>query len=239
MMFLVYYIFAILFVGMTTIKCSLYGSIDERNIAMLEKICSDAQIGPLNHPFQRYVLDNNIECVKSDISSYFNKEMKNSSGQTILHIAVIRGHLEMVEFLISEEGGCNPDTRDFHNQTALHWACRLGLSNIATTLVSKGGADIMLQNLLGKTPLFYCTPELSNELYKAFSDLRFTAVDDSGKEEVEIIRSFLDDAECDDDNDDDEPIPYHNRKKKKHLSELAQSGHRYPAKLQYKINQNL
>lgn len=247
MMFLVY-VFAILF-SMTTIKCSLYGSIDARNIAMLEKICSDTQIGPLNNPFQRYVLENNIEHVKRNISSYSNKEMTNHSGQTILHMAVIRGYSEMVEFLISEKGDCHPDTRDFHDQTALHWACRLGFRDVAITLVSKGGADIMLQNLLGKTPLFYCTPELSDELYhcssyKAFSDLSFTVIEDgchlgykSGKEEIEIIRSFLDDVRCEADSNN-QPMSYKKRKRK-HLSELAQSGYRYPPKLQYKIDKNL
>lgn len=45
---------------------------------------------------------------------------KDGTGVTPLHLAAIRGHVEVVSFLLNN--GCGPEHRDVRGDTPMHWA---------------------------------------------------------------------------------------------------------------------
>lgn len=72
-----------------------------------------------------------------------------SSGQTLLHLAVILKFTSLTEFLIAH--GIDLDARDRNGYTALHFAVLIQSKECARLLVV-AGADLEIVNALGKTP---------------------------------------------------------------------------------------
>ncbi|CCJ28454.1 unnamed protein product [Pneumocystis jirovecii] len=82
---------------------------------------------------------------------------QDENGNTALHMASANGHLNIVQFLLSQL----PETNDKHKyisiqnergNTPLHWASVNGHLEIVSELV-KGGANLHIQNDAQKTPL--------------------------------------------------------------------------------------
>ncbi len=65
-------------------------------------------------------------------------------GQTALHVACLRGHIDIVRELIAADAGVN--IRDLRGWTPLHSASIRGLADIVRVLIA-GGADINIVNI--------------------------------------------------------------------------------------------
>jgi ankyrin repeat protein len=73
----------------------------------------------------------------------------SSSGRTILHVAVIAGHEEIVKNLVKERKDKLVKMKDKRGYTALALAAELtGNTNIAKCMVEKKGGQIIRQDLL-------------------------------------------------------------------------------------------
>ncbi|KAI1731383.1 protein kinase domain-containing protein [Ditylenchus destructor] len=83
-------------------------------------------------------LRGHLECVQS------------LCGQTALHLALRRCHVDVALFLITKD--CQLDIQDENGDTPLHIASQLGLNTIVQTLCHLG-AKVDLQNSLSQTPL--------------------------------------------------------------------------------------
>lgn len=86
-------------------------------------------------------------------SGSVNQRHVMNYGRTPLHYAVIYGHKEAVEFLISK--GAEIDLKDVdHGRTALHYAAITGYMDIGEILVSKG-TNVNEEDEYGWTPLHH------------------------------------------------------------------------------------
>lgn len=73
-------------------------------------------------------------------SGYKKIDVKNTTGQTALHIACIKGYKEITEMLIEHQA--NVEVRDEEGVTPLHLACRYNKPDIVQLLVEMGQADM-------------------------------------------------------------------------------------------------
>ncbi|GBN38940.1 Death-associated protein kinase dapk-1 [Araneus ventricosus] len=79
-----------------------------------------------------------------------------SDGETALHLAAMRGHLDVVRCLI--DASANPDIADKHGCTALHWALRRHHSAIAIMLLQYG-CNIDTVDHVGEAPIHIVSRE--------------------------------------------------------------------------------
>ena len=80
-----------------------------------------------------------------------NVSAGDDDGDTPLHVAVLNGHLDMVERLLSLGAGVEPAER-MSGRTPLHYAALGGLRNIVEALL-KHGANPNVRDACGETPL--------------------------------------------------------------------------------------
>lgn len=73
-------------------------------------------------------------------SGYRKLDVKDSNGQTALHIACMKGNDDIVKMLLNAQAGVQ--ARDQEGLTALHHACRYNRGNIVKLLIELGKADI-------------------------------------------------------------------------------------------------
>lgn len=76
-------------------------------------------------------------------------EATDPVGRTCLHLAVLQGHKEIAEYLLTK--GATVNAKDTNGRTALHVAALKGNKEIASLLVSKG-ADKTIQDNDKYTP---------------------------------------------------------------------------------------
>lgn len=95
-----------------------------------------------------------IENTKKILSkTNINTHSNDSSGKTLLHQAVIKNKVSIVEFLLTH---ANPDVNiqsKLSKETALHYAARYGHLEIANLLLAQTGIDIELKDSWKRTPL--------------------------------------------------------------------------------------
>ncbi|CAH1780189.1 unnamed protein product [Owenia fusiformis] len=75
---------------------------------------------------------------------------RNERGETVLHLAAIRGDCKQTKKLI--KAGADVNAKDFAGWTALHEACNHGWLDVAKALL-RNGADVNVQGLENDTPL--------------------------------------------------------------------------------------
>ncbi|KAM4697849.1 BRCA1-associated RING domain protein 1 [Rhinophrynus dorsalis] len=82
--------------------------------------------------------------------SNFTNERRNHKGETLLHVASIKGDLRGVEELLN--GGANPNVKDNAGWTPLHEACNLGHTQVVELLL-KHQALVNTTGYQNDTPL--------------------------------------------------------------------------------------
>ena len=114
-------------------------------------------------------------------------DAKSSNGDTLLHVAIKSGQLEIAILLVNE-GKANVQQTDKEGNTPLHLASRAGYVTIVQCLIVEGAAKIEARNHLGFTPLFlacrYGRFEVVKCLVQDFSartDRRFLFDDKNGQ----------------------------------------------------------
>ena len=80
------------------------------------------------------------------------REMKGSSGWTLLHWAARRGWTDIVELLITKYN-CNVNSVDDNNITPVHRASYFGHLNVIKYLYNTGKCDLFIKAKWGDTPL--------------------------------------------------------------------------------------
>ena len=83
-------------------------------------------------------------------------DSQDQNGQTALHLALRRSHIDIALYLISKE--CDMNIKDANEDTPLHVACRLGLNSVVQMLCHLG-ADVDNVNAHGETPLHIAAKE--------------------------------------------------------------------------------
>lgn len=114
----------------------------------------------------------------------FNCNACNKFGESILHIACRRGHLEMVQFLIVNVGLKVEEIRDDYHRTPLHdafWTSTASYDVVDFLLKQPYVVDLLLvKDVRGYTPLDYARSEHRGKwlhfLWKRKSILRPTTV---------------------------------------------------------------
>jgi ankyrin repeat protein len=98
------------------------------------------------------VRSGNLDQVRRLILQKCNVETKNADGQTPLHLAVVKGHVEIARYLL-RIGGAKVESINRSRQTALHLTCAIGDLALVRLLVEEYGADNSALDKDGMTPL--------------------------------------------------------------------------------------
>ncbi|XP_073263200.1 uncharacterized protein [Populus alba] len=92
-----------------------------------------------------------IEDIASLASSGASLDSKDSLGRTAaLHMAAANGHLDIVEYLISQ--GVDLNSANKEKNTALHWACLNGHIEVVKNLIL-AGSSLGFLNSHERTPM--------------------------------------------------------------------------------------
>jgi uncharacterized protein len=105
---------------------------------------------PTAQGFRRAVEQDDLVEAKHYISGGIPVDFHFDGGQTPLMVATSAGNVAMVSYLLHE--GANPNARDEHAYTALHWAAFYGHRSVAVSLI-KNGADVNVMQRNKGTPL--------------------------------------------------------------------------------------
>ena len=99
---------------------------------------------------------------------------RNANSDTALHLAVMNGHLDIVQFFISDQH-CDPNIPSYFGVTPLHYA------------VTKGHMDIVKFLTVEK----HCDP-LSRDIPWHFTPIHYAA----NYGYLEIVKFFIEELKC-------------------------------------------
>ena len=123
---------------------------EEYPSAKFSKLSEPTKRTPKAEP-SALVEDNDLKGLEKYLSKHPGEiDALNSDGLAALHIAVDRGHLEIVKFLVSKKAKIN--ITDPYGDTPLHFAAVLDRLEIAKLLVN-AGADKNARNFSGDIPV--------------------------------------------------------------------------------------
>ncbi|KAH0540617.1 26S proteasome non-ATPase regulatory subunit 10-like isoform X1 [Cotesia glomerata] len=103
-------------------------------------------------------------CIKL-VENSADINIADKRGATPLHRAASKGNVEVLKFLLSQEG-LNIDVQDIYGNTALHLACEEDRQQEAKLLVAHG-ASLEVENKERKTPLQLASGSLARQLTKS------------------------------------------------------------------------
>ncbi|KIW68199.1 hypothetical protein PV04_04160 [Phialophora macrospora] len=104
-------------------------------------------------PLMMAVYFGHLETAKSLLNRQANREVVDEAGNPLLHIAIGKGHLEMIKLLV--EHGVQVATSDTKSgDTPLHCAIRNGSIDVGKYVMEKARALINALNNKNETPLF-------------------------------------------------------------------------------------
>jgi len=127
--------------------------------------CVDVVLEGFDHPFTIEIWFAArvgwLEVMKLFIDSGCDVDVKNTNGQTPLMCACEHRQEAMVAYLLSL--GADPNTRDIHDSTPLHYAymCFDQCKSIPEML-EKAGADHSVKNIFNRNPIWYKNKTLGN-----------------------------------------------------------------------------
>ncbi|VUZ51312.1 unnamed protein product [Hymenolepis diminuta] len=119
---------------------------------------------------------NRISIARRLLLAGIQADLRDWGGNTPLHRAVTRGHVEMCKILLAGdalEGAsnnrkidkCSPNTPNDAGQTPLHNACEEGSGEIVRILLAAGG-DLSIKDREGKTPADLAPDNLRVSMHK-------------------------------------------------------------------------
>lgn len=94
----------------------------------------------------------NIEKIKSILSSRNIDVDFKRNGQTPLHVAAVTGNAEIMKIILDLGPDVNIKSSDFHHKTPLHLACKYASVEVIELLL-RSGADVNSTDRYGNTPL--------------------------------------------------------------------------------------
>ncbi|XP_057324417.1 26S proteasome non-ATPase regulatory subunit 10-like [Microplitis mediator] len=117
------------------------------------------------HSALQYAASKNWQaiCVKL-VENSADINISDKRGATPLHRAASKGNIEVLKFLLAQEG-LKIDQQDMYGNTALHLACEEDRQQEAKLLVTHG-ANFELANKERKTPLDLASDSLTRQLTK-------------------------------------------------------------------------
>jgi len=113
-----------------------------------------------------------VEAAERNDKSYLQKAITNgvdinshnSNGATILMAAAIKGHSELVTYLLDRDA--NPNILNNQGIGPLYAACMFGYTDIASNLLKKGANPNVRINTPNATPLFAAVLNYRKEIVK-------------------------------------------------------------------------
>ena len=96
------------------------------------------------------IKDINIEATKQAIADGADVNAKDQNGRTLLQIAALKGHKEVVELLIAQ--GADVNAKTYSGWTPLVVAAARGHKEVVELLIAKN-ANVNAKNNGGETPL--------------------------------------------------------------------------------------
>lgn len=103
--------------------------------------------------FWRAAQRGNVEIMRVLFEQNANINLSNSAGATPLHMSVLNGHLDAVQFLI-EEAKASPLCLDESDSGLLHLAVENDNTEVLEYLLTRKELDINAKDNTGSTPLF-------------------------------------------------------------------------------------
>jgi len=112
---------------------------------------SDSAANKASAEFREHAMHGSTEHARSVAGQADVHQREATSGRTALHKAAFWGHLEMVNYLLSE---CklDPNVRDNYGDTALHDAAKFGHTKVVKALID-AGTDKTIKNNNNQTAL--------------------------------------------------------------------------------------
>lgn len=122
---------------------------------------------------ERFLLaceNGDVTLAQAMLSEGAEKDTRNGSGESALHLSVKSGNTKMVEFMLHEMR-LNPNVRDAFGRTPLHWAAQQGNAPVCEVLLL-ANANIEAKDDMGVEAKIYAEMAGHRELVKIFHLVR-------------------------------------------------------------------